>query len=243
VLARLRLAQGRADEAAALLRGVARGLGADVMRLAPVLAQLVDLELRRDNPDAARRAAERLVAMEETCDSNEIRALAHLSLARIALHQDDAARAVEELETALTLLIHLDRPLLNAEIRLELARAAARSGDAAQARVEAEAALATFSRLRVAPEMAAGQALLRGLRGQDDELTPALRLAESLTRREAEVARLVAEGLTNREVAARLFLSVRTVETHVDRALGKLGFRSRTQLATWVQRESVAAGG
>jgi DNA-binding NarL/FixJ family response regulator len=246
VLARLRLAEGRADEAAALLRVVARGLGTDVMRLAPVLAQLVDLELRRGNRDAAQRAAERLVAMEEACDSNEIRALARLSLARIALVEDDPARAVEELETALTLLIHLDRPLLNAEIRLELARAAARSGDTAQARVEAEAALATFSRLRVAPEMAAGQELLRGLRPPHDGVVPALAHAdgsvESLTRREVEVARLIADGLTNREVAARLFLSVRTVETHVDRALGKLGFRSRTQLATWVQRESVVAG-
>jgi non-specific serine/threonine protein kinase len=50
------------------------------------------------------------------------------------------------------------------------------------------------------------------------------------------VARLVAVGLTNREVAERLHLSVRTVETHVDRVLGKLDFHTRTQLAAWVGR-------
>ena len=58
-----------------------------------------------------------------------------------------------------------------------------------------------------------------------------------LTRRESEVAALVARGLSNREVAAELYLSVRTVEVHVDHILSKLGFRSRTQLAAWAHEE------
>ena len=44
---------------------------------------------------------------------------------------------------------------------------------------------------------------------------------------------LAARGLTNREIAAKLFLSVRTVEVHVDHILTKLDFRTRTQLAAW----------
>jgi non-specific serine/threonine protein kinase len=55
-----------------------------------------------------------------------------------------------------------------------------------------------------------------------------------LTPRELEVAELVAECLTNRQIAHRLVLSERTVDGHVQRALTKLGFRSRTQLVTWV---------
>jgi non-specific serine/threonine protein kinase len=55
-----------------------------------------------------------------------------------------------------------------------------------------------------------------------------------LTRRESEVARLVAEGLTDREIAQRLVLATRTAEGHVQRALRKLGFTSRQQLAGWV---------
>ncbi len=55
----------------------------------------------------------------------------------------------------------------------------------------------------------------------------------TLTRRELEVAALVAQGLTSRDIAARLYLSVRTVETHVDHILAKLGFSRRTQLAAW----------
>ena len=55
----------------------------------------------------------------------------------------------------------------------------------------------------------------------------------TLTRREAEVAALAARGLTNRDIAGQLFLSVRTVEVHIDHVLTKLGFHTRTQLAAW----------
>lgn len=54
-----------------------------------------------------------------------------------------------------------------------------------------------------------------------------------LTRRETEVAALVAEGMTNREIAARLFISERTAESHVEQIRNKLGFHSRTQIAVW----------
>jgi DNA-binding NarL/FixJ family response regulator len=55
-----------------------------------------------------------------------------------------------------------------------------------------------------------------------------------LTHRELEVARLVAQGMTNREIAARLTLSVRTAESHVEQIRSKLGFRRRAQIATWI---------
>lgn len=54
-----------------------------------------------------------------------------------------------------------------------------------------------------------------------------------LTARERDVVALVAEGMANREIAARLVLSERTVEKHIENALHKLGFDSRTQLAVW----------
>jgi predicted ATPase/DNA-binding CsgD family transcriptional regulator len=63
----------------------------------------------------------------------------------------------------------------------------------------------------------------------------------TLTRRETEVAALAARGLTNRDIAARLCLSVRTVEAHVDHILTKLGFRTRTQLAAWAHEEGLLA--
>jgi non-specific serine/threonine protein kinase len=55
-----------------------------------------------------------------------------------------------------------------------------------------------------------------------------------LSAREREVAELVAEGLSNRQIAERLVISTRTAEGHVQRVLVKLGFTSRAQLAAWV---------
>ena len=62
-----------------------------------------------------------------------------------------------------------------------------------------------------------------------------------LTRRQQEVAALVAEGLTDREIAARLVISPRTAESHVEQILTRLGFRSRAQVAAWVSANSPAA--
>jgi len=55
--------------------------------------------------------------------------------------------------------------------------------------------------------------------------------------REQEVGTLIAQGLSNKEIAARLFLSVRTVETHVHNLLNKLGVNSRTQIAVWFSEQ------
>jgi non-specific serine/threonine protein kinase len=58
--------------------------------------------------------------------------------------------------------------------------------------------------------------------------------AGPLSRRERDVARLVADGMTNRQIGERLFISWRTVGGHVERIRNKLGVRSRTEVATWV---------
>lgn len=66
-----------------------------------------------------------------------------------------------------------------------------------------------------------------------------------LTRREREVAELVAGGLSNKEIAAKLVVSLRTAEGHVERILTKQGFRTRAQIATWFTESQarLAAGG
>ena len=89
---------------------------------------------------------------------------------------------------------------------------------------------------KLSPEEAVGLVLANE---PDDAAPPGPR--PTLTRRETEVAALAAHGLTNRDIAARLFLSVRTVEAHVDHILTKLGFRSRTQLAAWAYEEGLLA--
>ena len=61
----------------------------------------------------------------------------------------------------------------------------------------------------------------------------------ALTRREQGIAALVAEGLTNREIAGKLFISRRTAETHIQHILNKLGVNSRAQIAVWAVRQQL----
>jgi DNA-binding CsgD family transcriptional regulator/sugar lactone lactonase YvrE len=63
----------------------------------------------------------------------------------------------------------------------------------------------------------------------------------ALSRREREIANLVAEGLTNREIATRLFISERTVDGHLEHVREKLGVNTRAQIAAWIVRQGAEA--
>jgi DNA-binding NarL/FixJ family response regulator len=60
-----------------------------------------------------------------------------------------------------------------------------------------------------------------------------------LTIREIEVIKLIAEGLTNKEIAQKLFISEKTVKNHITNILRKLGLRDRTQAALWAIKKKV----
>jgi DNA-binding NarL/FixJ family response regulator/tetratricopeptide (TPR) repeat protein len=80
------------------------------------------------------------------------------------------------------------------------------------------------------------EAVRRRLGGGTEPAGPAV-----LTPREREVVALIAEGLTNAELAARLFISPKTAAVHVSNVLAKLGMSSRTEVATWAIREGIAS--
>ncbi|PXY29960.1 hypothetical protein BAY59_11995 [Prauserella coralliicola] len=79
---------------------------------------------------------------------------------------------------------------------------------------------------------------VRELSGRPGELRE--RPGAPLTRREQEVATLIADGLSSKEVAERLTISPRTVDGLVERILRKLDFSSRTQVASWVAASAVS---
>jgi predicted ATPase/DNA-binding CsgD family transcriptional regulator len=123
--------------------------------------------------------------------------------------------------------------------------------DAAQARWEASLAAArralgekTFRRVRSAAEsMTVDEAIEQALALATGRPAPVgqphLKAGSALTAREHEVADLIAEGLSNSEIAERLVISSRTAETHVKHILDKLGFSSRAQVAAWTVRREV----
>ena len=103
-----------------------------------------------------------------------------------------------------------------------------------------ESAIAVLGRAKFEAEYKAGKSLSRELAlrlalGEPAEvLTADGESAGLLGKREADVAKLVAEGLSNKQIGARLFISERTVDSHVRSILNKLGFNSRAQIASWV---------
>jgi DNA-binding NarL/FixJ family response regulator len=77
--------------------------------------------------------------------------------------------------------------------------------------------------------------------GPQPRSAPEPRALDRLTYRQREVAELVAQGLSNEEIAGRLFLSLATVKSHLTASMRRLGVRSRTELAILVTRESSSA--
>jgi DNA-binding CsgD family transcriptional regulator len=123
------------------------------------------------------------------------------------------------------------RPFL-ALSRLGLARALVARGDPGDrptARNLVTQAAAEFRRLDLPGPLADADALVA-------RIDAAARAADPLSPRESEVAALVAQALSNRQIAERLVLSERTVETHVRSILAKLGYSTRTEIATWSLR-------
>ncbi|GAA2824695.1 LuxR C-terminal-related transcriptional regulator [Kitasatospora sp. CM 4170] len=96
---------------------------------------------------------------------------------------------------------------------------------------------------RAGRDMPVGAAVAFALEesAQPPSASKAAAVRSPLTRRQWEVAELVTLGLTNQEIAARLVLSRRTAETHVEHILTRLGFTSRAQIAAWVTERRPAA--
>jgi DNA-binding NarL/FixJ family response regulator len=99
---------------------------------------------------------------------------------------------------------------------------------------EVAAAIRAAHRGEVHLDAAVAEQLTRSLR------IPKTQGEEVLTEREREVLSLVAEGLSNKEIAETLFVSERTARTHVSNILIKLGLASRTQAALWAIKEGMA---
>jgi non-specific serine/threonine protein kinase len=110
---------------------------------------------------------------------------------------------------------------------------------AARARLDGPAWAAAWAAGREMPlEQAVADALAAGEPPVAPSVAPAsVQLTDPLTRREREVARLVAQGLTDRQIAEALVITEGTVGVHLANIFGKLDLHSRAQLATWVAKQ------
>jgi DNA-binding CsgD family transcriptional regulator len=167
-------------------------------------------------------------------------------LARAALGERTLALAC--LRGAADRLEGLGLPFQAARARLGWAEVAAAgradddddvSAGGADAAEAARRSMAAFDRLGARPLADKARRLLRAL-GERPAAPPRAATGE-LSERELQVVRLVAAGLSNAEIAGRLFISPRTVTTHLQHVYGRLGLPSRTALTRWVLERGLTA--
>jgi DNA-binding CsgD family transcriptional regulator len=232
-LAAVHLARGELARASAVLETALDAEGRSQPGAVPLLELLVVVEVAADRPALARAAAEQLAAIASSSDSSYVRAAAALARARVCRACGDGDAQLH-LREALVGFAAAGMPVEIAVSRLELAACLGDDGREV-AIAEARAALVTFRGAEASRLEHEAVALLRGFGVREAEVT---RTGGELTKRESEVLVLLGEGLSNPEIAERLYLSRKTVEFHVSNVLSKLGLRSRTEAASFATRAS-----
>lgn len=230
--AALQMARGEPEVAVAQLQRRLRRLGQPHIEAASTLAMLVDAHIATGNLESATEAATRLVALATALDRPHTSALSSLASGHLAAIRGRTEEAVGHLEDALHHFSDLDLPLESGQVRLELARLLAET-NFEMAKQEAGLALAVFDGLGATAHADAAASLLRSF---GVTRRPGPKNVGLLTKREQEVLQLVTQGLSNPEIAERLFISRKTAAHHVSRVLTKLGVRNRAEAAAVASR-------
>ena len=214
---------------AALTESLALGRGGDPWTRSHALWGLGLVRLQTGEPAEAARVEETALALMREVDDRSGTALCVEALAWAAAEAGDGDRAAR-----LTGAAEAVWRSIPAELPAPLARFRERCARS----VRRAAGESVWSRGREAGRaLSRHQAVALALR--EDGAPPAAPSPRRpgtdgrLTGRQREVAGLVAQGLTDREIAARLVISPRTAESHVEQILARLGFRSRSEIAAW----------
>ncbi len=209
---------------------------------AAALELLARAHLALGNYRQAKAAAIELGTIAAIAGTDPLRASVSMAEGWLATATGDHDTARRQFEDAVVLFERNGAPFETARARVALARSLFALGRVEAAIHEARAAQHTFQSIGAVLEAERATILLRELespkplRGEAKELG-------GLSRREREIASLIAQGHSNRKIADLLVVSERTVETHVSNILSKLGFNSRSQIAAWAAEKSLAKGG
>ena len=225
--ARLALDRGKTLQAVDLLERLLRQVPRDrALARAPVLELLVHARAARGEFDEAGTAVDALREVQRLVGTAPLAACADLADGVLACARSDHDRARILLEDAVDGFERSGAPFDAARARLELATCLMALGRAEVAEREASASLDRL--VQLGAELDAGRARRILASVGRGGMQPG-----ALTQRESEVLRLLAEGLTNRQIAQRLVISEHTVHRHVTNLLRKLDLPSRTAAAAF----------
>lgn len=227
--AALLLARGDAQAARTKLEVRTRQLDEHRSRLAAALDLLLDAQLEVGDIHAAAAAAQRLAEVAAASHNDALRATAAAAQGRVAGAEGRLDTAISALDAALTLWVGIDRPYEVARTRFDLARACTASF-VDVALEQAQRALANFDALGASIDADRAAAFVRQHGGV---VRIGHKRGSTLTAREEEVLRLLGAGLSNPEIAARLYVSRKTASHHVSHILTKLNLRNRAEAAAY----------
>jgi DNA-binding CsgD family transcriptional regulator/tetratricopeptide (TPR) repeat protein len=220
-MALVRLAQGRGDVAAAQLRRRLAEADQPIDR-ARILCAAAEILIAAEDVDGARAAASELTSLATELGSPLLRAHAALATGAVFLVTGDVITALVALRRAAGDWIEMRVPHEEARTRLLIA-------DACEALTDLDTA---------AMERRAARSTLAALGG---DVAPQRQLAPGLTAREAEVLTLVARGKTNRAIAAELYISEKTVASHLNHIFTKLGLTSRSAATAYAYQHDLVS--
>lgn len=231
--ARLALDRGEARRATELLERALRRIPAHrSLDRFPVLDLLVRSRIACDELDEARSRLAELRALQRVVGTAPLRAFVDLAEGMLAAARLEHDRALPLLEDAVDGFRASGAPFEVARSRIELASCLVALGRADAAEREAVTALESLLALGAHAEAERARRVV--------DATPTGSLAvHGVTAREREVLGLVADGLTNRQIAEQLVVSEHTIHRHVSNVMRKLGARSRTAAATQAVREGL----
>jgi ATP/maltotriose-dependent transcriptional regulator MalT len=236
ILAELALDLGDASRAVDLLESVLRRVPAQnrTLRAAPVELML-RARIATGETDAATSHLSELRSIAEALGTRPLHASVAFSEGLLAVAAGDHEAARARLEDSVAMFAASDASFELARARLELARVLASVDRRDAAMREATLALGRLDDIGAVAEAARARELLREL-GAPLAPRRARRHEQLLTPRELEILRLVSEGLTDGEIAARLVLSKHTVHRHLQNAYARLGCSSRASAVAKANR-------
>ena len=230
---RLALDRGDAQHALELAeRALRQTPSVMVMSRVPALEAVVAAATACGERQRANAALTELKALTALAGTGALRATVGFADGIVALG-DEPDRARRLLEDAVDEFERCSAPFEAAAARLELAESLSVLGRGADAVAEATAALERLVQLGAEHAAAAARELVERLSIGSDRATPPV---PAITARERDVLRCLAEGLTNRQIADRLFVSEHTIHRHVTSILRKLDLPTRTAAATHAVR-------
>jgi DNA-binding NarL/FixJ family response regulator len=193
--------------------------------------------------DGARTALAELSAISTLMKTAPIRASASRAAGWVAIAAEDADAARRHLEDAVDGFLRCSAPFELAASRLALAQALVLLQRPEDAALEARRAVDLLTELKAEFHRTQARALLDSLSGAPTPGPPPRHSSDAagLTRRELEVLRLVAEGLNNQDIAARLYVSDHTIHRHVANIFNKLSVSSRAAAVAQAARRGILA--